>query len=124
METKKKVILMAFVVVVVAVLLIFLSGYITKTTGFSTNEFESEKLARELTAKGVIMYGLDTCPHCQEQKKEFGAAFKYINYTACEKDLIDCSKLNGVPAWKLGDKILYGTQSFEKLREFAGIKEA
>ena len=29
------------------------------------------------------MYGAWWCPHCQEQKEEFAASFKYVPYVEC-----------------------------------------
>jgi hypothetical protein len=39
--------------------------------------------AKCLNQKGLKMYGAYWCPHCQDQKAEFDAAFKYVNYTEC-----------------------------------------
>ncbi|MEY4722940.1 MAG: hypothetical protein RLZZ324_453 [Candidatus Parcubacteria bacterium] len=41
-------------------------------------------LAQCLTEKGVKMYGAYWCPHCQQQKKDFGKeAFDKITYVEC-----------------------------------------
>ena len=41
------------------------------------------EFARCLAKKQVSMYGAYWCPHCAEQKKEFGLAFKYVPYVEC-----------------------------------------
>lgn len=40
-------------------------------------------LARCLSDKGVKMYGAYWCPHCAQQKKDFGSAFKKVSYVEC-----------------------------------------
>ncbi len=46
-------------------------------------ESDMEKFAKCLGKKKVTMYGAWWCPHCADQKKEFGPAFAYINYVEC-----------------------------------------
>ena len=42
-----------------------------------------DRFAQCLTDKGTRMYGLFWCPHCEEQKKAFGASFRNIHYIEC-----------------------------------------
>ncbi len=44
---------------------------------------EYRPFAECLTEKGVKMYGAWWCPHCQSQKRAFGAAFSSVDYTEC-----------------------------------------
>jgi len=46
-------------------------------------EHQHDAFARCLTARGVKMYGAWWCPHCTEQKEEFGASFEYAPYVEC-----------------------------------------
>lgn len=87
---------------------------------------EKVQLAQCLTEKGVKMYGAIWCAHCNNQKKEFGDAFEYINYIECDAatDLDgakECMKagIKGYPTWEFGD----GTQKPGeiKLTELAKI---
>lgn len=41
-------------------------------------------VAQCLTEKGVIMYGAYWCPHCQEQKQDFGDDVQFITYQECD----------------------------------------
>ena len=41
------------------------------------------QLAECLTQKGAKMYGAYWCPHCQQQKKDFGDAFAKVDYVEC-----------------------------------------
>ncbi len=40
-------------------------------------------LATCLTERGAKFYGSFTCPHCQEQKKDFGDAVSMVPYIEC-----------------------------------------
>jgi uncharacterized membrane protein/glutaredoxin len=40
-------------------------------------------LAQHLTEEGVLFYGASWCPHCQEQKRLFGASARRLPYIEC-----------------------------------------
>jgi glutaredoxin len=40
-------------------------------------------LAEHLTEEGVLFYGASWCPHCQEQKRLFGASASRLPYVEC-----------------------------------------
>ncbi len=42
-----------------------------------------DAFAQCLTANGAKMYGAFWCPHCKDQKAEFGPSWKYANYVEC-----------------------------------------
>lgn len=77
--------------------------------------------AKCLTEKGVKMYGTDWCPHCKEQKKMFGDAFKYVDYHNCDIDP-ECEKVGvqGYPTWSIDGKLYPGTVRLEVLSEMSG----
>lgn len=63
-------------------------------------------LAECMTQKGIVMYGADWCPHCQHTESNFGPAFKYVDYVACEHNVGDplapvCQQHNvtAFPTW-------------------------
>jgi len=87
-------------------------------------ESDLDKFARCLTEKGAKLYGLPTCPHCQEQKEAFGEAIDLIDYVDCSEKREACIEagIESVPAWHIGDKELVGIQSFQKLGEVTGCK--
>ena len=88
----------------------------------------ADALAQCLTDKGVKMYGAYWCPHCQAQKKLFGASWKYVNYAECslpggggQTQVCNDAKIEGYPTWILSNgKRLEGEQSFENLAKAAG----
>ena len=47
------------------------------------SENKVDQLAQCLSKKGVAMYGAYWCPHCKDQKDEFGDAFKDVKYVEC-----------------------------------------
>ncbi|MBM3234339.1 hypothetical protein FJZ19_04585 [Candidatus Pacearchaeota archaeon] len=128
MEQEKKRIIITFAVLAVIVVgLYFTASFITKYTGYSItgnviSESSLEEFAKCLTEKGAIMYGSATCSHCANQKALFKNAFKYINYTECLSNPEQCVGLEGVPAWKINEKIIIGEQKLENLAELSGCK--
>src|ERR1700726_702435 len=73
------------------------------------NNHRYDAFAKCLAANHARMYGLYWCPHCIEQKKDFGASFKYVPYTECairgSRELAPECKAAGVklfPSWQFG----------------------
>jgi len=77
-----------------------------------------------LNQKGVTMYGTDTCPNCQNQKKLFGDAFDKINYVNCYFHQKECDdkSITAYPAWIAGGKQAVGVQTFADLASISGCK--
>ena len=46
-------------------------------------ENKMDKFAQCLASRNVTMYGAYWCPHCKDQKDEFGDSLKYIKYVEC-----------------------------------------
>jgi hypothetical protein len=68
-----------------------------------------DNFAKCLTSKQVKMYGAYWCPHCVEQKEEFGKSFQYVNYVECaiqgSREMTAACKAAGVqhyPTWQFG----------------------
>jgi hypothetical protein len=68
-----------------------------------------DDFAKCLTSKQVTMYGAYWCPHCAEQKEEFGGSFRHVNYVECAikgtRDLSAACKAANVqhfPSWQFG----------------------
>ena len=89
---------------------------------------EYDEFAKCLTEKGVTMYGVYWCPHCQNQKKLFGSSVKYINYVECDPrgdnanpDLCKEKGVTGYPMWELSDgSFASGEQSLNSLASKSG----
>lgn len=89
------------------------------------NVFEGslDDFAKCLTEKGVIFYGNYNCPHCQNEKKAFGAAFKFIRYIECTENPQICvsAGIEKVPTWIFPDgKRLVGAQGIKNLSKESG----
>jgi hypothetical protein len=86
--------------------------------------------AKCLNSKGARMYGAWWCPHCGEQKEEFGYAFQYINYTECspegQKIVNDTCKKAGIvhfPTWEFSDHSrIEGVLPLSQLADKTGCK--
>ena len=82
------------------------------------------RLASCLSDQGVTMYGLPTCPHCQDQKDKFGDSFKYVDYVNCSKNRDECVNqgIETVPAWIIDGEMIVGVQELDELAKKAGCE--
>ncbi|MFH1630900.1 MAG: hypothetical protein ABIA21_01610 [Candidatus Aenigmatarchaeota archaeon] len=83
-----------------------------------------EEFAECLTHNDVIMMGSDGCPHCRDQKKIFGTAFRNVNYVNCDTDeeKVNCvsASVKAYPTWFFGLKRYEGVKSLESLSNLSG----
>jgi thiol-disulfide isomerase/thioredoxin len=121
MQTKTK-----FIIFIVAVIIIVGGIGIY----FATKPAPPSKLdgfAQCLKSSGALFYGAFWCPHCQEQKAEFGTSAEYLPYVECSKPdnsqtqiCID-KKITGYPTWIFKDgTTLEGKQSLDTLAQKTG----
>jgi len=68
-----------------------------------------DDFAKCLSVKQAKMYGAYWCPHCAEQKEEFGKSFRYVNYVECaikgSREMTPACKAANVqhfPTWQFG----------------------
>ncbi len=81
-----------------------------------------DEFAQCLKASGAKFYGAFWCPHCQEQKAEFGTSAQYLPYIECSnadnsqtQTCID-KKIESYPTWIFKDgSIQTGKLSLETL---------
>jgi hypothetical protein len=69
-----------------------------------------DNFAQCLSSKGAKMYGAWWCPHCADQKEEFGYGFQYVNYVECsgpgQRTMNETCKQAGIknfPTWQFPD---------------------
>jgi glutaredoxin len=81
-----------------------------------------DDFAKCLTSKGVVMYGLKTCPHCLDQKKMFGSSFEFVTYVECSEhaDICQSKGVEYVPAWEIGGNITDGARPLSELASQTG----
>ena len=71
-----------------------------------------------VTQAWAIFYGTERCPHCQNQKKLFGASIEKINFVDCDKQSALCSaaSVTWYPTWKFADgSVLQWTQPLDAI---------
>ena len=98
--------------------MIFFAGCTQPNTAKNLDDF-----AKCLTDEWAIMYGSETCPHCQTQKAMFGDSFQYINYVECTKEFERCANLEWVPTWEIDSwNYLEGLQELATLANATNCK--
>jgi hypothetical protein len=92
------------------IVVLFVVAY---AAGWYHNSHRYDGFAKCLTSKQVKMYGAYWCPHCAEQKEEFGKSFQYVNYVECaiqgSREMAPACKAAGVqhyPTWQFGTSSL------------------
>jgi len=85
-----------------------------------------DDFAKCLSEKGVTMYGAWWCPHCTNQKRLFGNAFKYVTSVECSPNgaksftAQECkdADIQSTPTWTFADGTRQtGEMSLEALAE-------
>ena len=115
-----------FYIILGAILIVIIGGvsFLVRIASEENNmPGKYDDFARCLKDKGIIMYGADWCPHCQNEKAAFGNSFKYVNYVECPADPKRCQAagINGYPTWVFPDgKRLEGEQGLDKLSKESG----
>lgn len=92
-----------------------------KKEGVRINRLDA--FAECLRGQGIVMYGADWCPHCQNEKRAFGDSFRLLNYVECPKQPQRClaAGVRGYPTWIFPDgRKLEGEQGIEKLAKESG----
>lgn len=102
MKIKIFIIFTVIVILLVGGLGIFMSKLSSKPSNL-------DGFAQCIKASGAEFYGAFWCPHCQEQKAEFGSSKKYLPYTECsntdntQNQICKDKKIESYPTWIFGD---------------------
>lgn len=76
-----------------------------------------------LKENDVVLYGVDTCDKCQNQKKYFGESFVNVTYKNCAFHAAECNALPsaGYPTWTMrGTVIAEGLTTLSALAQRTG----
>lgn len=111
----------------VVFLVLFAAAFLT---GRYYRNHRYDSFAKCLAGRQAKMYGLYWCPHCADQKAEFGAAFRYVPYIECaikgSRDMAPECTAAGVklfPSWQFGSEPpKEGVLSLEALSEKTGCR--
>jgi hypothetical protein len=123
MKVKKSVLIGA-----VAILLaIGISAWAFVNSQAASKSEKIDSLAKCLTSNNAVMFGAYWCSHCQDQKKEFGASWKYVHYVECalpdnEGQTAACGTANitQYPTWDFNGSRQVGKLDFKTLGELSG----
>jgi len=67
----------------------------------------------------VVLYYLDTCPHCHTQLAMF-AFPEFLNKIECSENPDACRGVRSVPTWRFNNGIYTGVLSLNQLAEASG----
>ena len=90
-------------------------------------------LAEHLKDKGVLFYGASWCPHCQEQKRLFGASASRLPYVECnlagpnapQASACSAAGIQTYPTWIInGRRIVGQVLTLAELAEASGFPGA
>jgi hypothetical protein len=92
-----------------------------------TKDTRYEPLAKCLTEKGVVLYGGFACPHCLQQRQDFGSGIDFIKYVECDprhkdydKEACEAADIKAFPTWTFpGQEPVEGRVSLEFLAKKA-----
>lgn len=118
MQTKTKfIIFIAVVILIVGGLGVYLGTRPAKPS-------KLDDFAKCINASGAKFYGAFWCPHCQEQKADFGTSVKYLPYIECsnadntQTQICIDKKIEGYPTWIFADgSIQTGRLSLDTLAQ-------
>ena len=97
--------------------------------GLHKKHSKYDAFAQCLSSKGAKMYGAFWCPHCKEQKEDFGPSFDDLNYVECgvkgdfkaQSEVCKQAAIKHYPTWEFGDHSrVEGKQTFQYLGEKTG----
>lgn len=106
--------------------LLIVAGFLAWNAGWfgaPASEHPYAEFAQCLSDEGLVMYGTDWCPHCQDQKQMFEDAFEFIEFVNCDFNKTTCQSLGvtGYPTWFYqGEKWADGVQAFGEFAEISG----
>jgi glutaredoxin len=90
-------------------------------------------LAEHLADRGVLFYGASWCPHCQEQKRLFGASASRLPYVECnlagpnapQASACSMAGVRTYPTWIINGRAIVGqVLSLAELAEATGFPGA
>lgn len=113
--------------ILIAVLVV-LGGLIGAAVWQNIRPTGLDDFAKCLTENGATMYGAWWCPHCQEQKADFGPSFKFVNEIECgagrgQFNTAACPDITSTPTWTdSSGKSYAGRQALSELATIYGCQ--
>jgi uncharacterized membrane protein/glutaredoxin len=90
-------------------------------------------LAEHLSERGVLFYGASWCPHCQEQKRLFGASASRLPYIECslggptspQSAACRSAGVQSYPTWVIDGRAMVGqVMTLAQLADASGFPQA
>jgi hypothetical protein len=119
-----------FIIFIVLVVIV-IGGFGLYLNSQPTAPSKFDGLALALKSSGANFYGAFWCPHCQEQKAEFGSSKQYLPYVECanpdnsQTQVCIDNKIESYPSWtfKNGIKITSASDPVICPIQKEGVKE-
>ena len=108
---------------------LFLTGLLV-LFGTAPGKAASAEFGRCLSEKGATFYGASWCPHCQEQKRIFGASAERLPYVECSlagpsgPQSMACRQagIRSYPTWTINGRVIIGqVMSLADLADASGF---
>lgn len=115
--------------IAITIIILLVIGAIVYAASTNTKETSQYgEFAQCVADSGATFYGAFWCPHCLEQKRMFGDAYKTIPYVECstpdragQTQVCIDADVKSYPTWQFADGSREtGTIPFEKLAEKTG----
>lgn len=113
-----------FFIIFVVIMVLLIGGFGVYMNRASSKASKLDGFAQCLKTSGAEFYGAFWCPHCQDQKKEFGSASQYLPYIECsnpdntQTQICIDKKIESYPTWIFKDgSILTGKLELTTLAE-------
>ncbi|MFA6393186.1 MAG: hypothetical protein WCW54_03820 [Candidatus Paceibacterota bacterium] len=113
-----------FFIIFIVILVLLIGGFGVYMNKASSGPSKLDGFAQCLKTSGAEFYGAFWCPHCQDQKKEFGSASQYLPYIECsnpdnsQTQICIDKKIESYPTWIFKDgSILAGKLELTTLAE-------
>ena len=91
-----------------------------KTPRLTPEERELREFQECVNDSGLILYGRHNSQVFLAQKEDLGAFFDLIPFVDCVNQRMECEGILLIPAWRLNDKIYYGSFSKDVLTKLMG----
>ena len=119
-----------FIIVIVVLFVGVLALAVTKPAGTPNDPGRYDEFAQCIKDSGSTFFGAFWCPHCQSQKKMFGASQKFLPYVECslpngngQTQVCIDAEIETYPTWQFadGDRVV-GELELEELAEKTGCE--
>lgn len=117
-------------ILIIVIGILIVAGGIWGLVAYQNKPDQLDGFASCLKDKGLKFYGAFWCPHCQNQKKEFGRSDRLLPYIECSTpagnaQLPVCTeaKIESYPTWEFPDGTReLGELSLSRLAEKSGCE--